>query len=149
MATLKLPEYLFYREEPIQTIRHRSEKYQFKTMHVGAVNNKLDNLREVLASCFDPVPGFRKIRFLNSGEVISAYKRQPFQPLNTEYELKGKVNGVEHIVSLEFIEMSATIDGCYIHHAAVGVHPGKQDYLSAIIKKEFKKYQREFKKTLK
>ena len=138
------PEWAFYREEPAA----EELGYTIKVMHVGAIYDILDEMKATLENKFDEPPEFEVLKFSNEGRHVPNGE-------NTEYIFKGKVNGVQYIVSIENIACPMPFPNSgiilampQIHHASVAVAKDKEDHLSPIIKQEFMKYETELKASI-
>ena len=115
-----------FRKDPTEI----KDGYQETVLHVGAVYDKLDELKAVLEPRFDQRPAFESERF-------------GYQDTNTEYRLKGAMNGVDYEVSLENIGCPVPISMAQIHHASVRLPEERTDEMTPIIEQEFRKYETE------
>ena len=131
-----------FRKDPTEI----KDGYQETVLHVGAVYDKLEELKAVLEPRFDSAPRFKKERFSNSGKTgpeIPA-KGETFEFPNTEYLLTGNIHGIEYVVSLENIGCPVPFSMAQIHHASVRLPEGRTDEMTPIIELEFRKYETEF-----
>lgn len=115
-----------FRKDPTEI----KDGYQETVLHVGAVYDKLDELKAVLEPRFDQRPTFETERFGRNDE-------------NVEYRLMGAMNGVDYAVSLEHIECPVPLSMAQIHHASVRLPEGRTDEMTPIIEQEFRKYETE------
>ena len=121
-----------YREDEAEV---KGENYE-RVFHVGAVDNKLDELKATLETKFDSPPKFDSERF-------------GYEDKNIEYTLQGTVKGVPYYVSLQHISCPTPIIHAQIHHAVVEVPIGKNDKISHLIIKDFKRYEVEMDEKIK
>ena len=128
-----------FRKDPTEI----KEGYQETVLHVGAVYNKLEELRAVLEPRFDSSPRFKKERFSNDGKICPKIpaRGETFEFPNTEYLLTGNLHGVEYVVSLENIGCPVPISMAQVHHASVRLQKGKTDEMTPIIEQEFRRYE--------
>jgi hypothetical protein len=109
---------------------------QTTILHVGAIYNKLDELKGLLIPLFDQEPKFDRIPCGRNNE-------------DTVYQLSGFVEGVEHEVSLEYLAFSIPLSMAQIHHASVKLSEEKEDKLTPVIEREFRIYEHELEQRLK
>jgi hypothetical protein len=115
-----------FRKDPTEI----KDGYQETVLHVGAVTNRLDELKATLEPRFDQRPSFEQEGFGRGNE-------------NTEYRLRGAVHGVDYEVSLEHIECPVPYANAEVHHASVRLRKGITDELTPLIEQEFRRYESE------
>ena len=120
------------------------------TLHIGAVTNKLDELKKRLEELFGTSLAFKKSRFSNHGEVCEGgvQEGENFEFPNKEYNFQGVVNGVPYSVSLEHIGCPVPYSMAEIHHAGITLQDGMKDEVTPILRREFLEYGLEMRRKI-
>lgn len=104
--------------------------YTTRTIHVGAIGNKLESLKATLIAFFDSTPVFQKTR-------------TGWHDTVEEYFLHGKIKEIDYQFYVCCNEVPTPILMTNIHTASVTVPDGIEDELTPIIKREFQIYRSE------
>jgi hypothetical protein len=116
-------EYSFFKEDPTK-VEHG---YRTMSMHVGAICDKLSDLRETLESKFGKTLAFHE-EILDYGNKNNSYQ--------------GNLNGVSYSVSIEYIACPIPFTMAQAHYINITLPEGVKDEITPIIKEKFLEYEK-------
>ncbi|KYK25413.1 hypothetical protein AYK26_06105 [Euryarchaeota archaeon SM23-78] len=119
---------------PVKCIPYREEteriiNWTIKSMHVGAPSDYIEELKNVVEKAYSGKPKIKK-ETQEDGTIT--------------YRFDGCIKTREHKCAIQVVGMPIPYADAFIHHADVVHRTEEIDLLSDVIRKEFKKYEKEY-----